>query len=208
MDGKALNGGKGSVSLGSLSAKYESSGNIGTIANNSGDWGGKSYGKYQIATNTGTMKSFMNYLKGADSGLYKALSRYSIASSGFDTMWKSIASSDPSRFERVQHDFIKRSHFDPVVKGVSSFFDVSKYPKAVADAIWSTGVQHGTGGAVSVLKNAGVRTGMAAAEVIKRIYQERMKVDRYFSRSSQSIKNSVYNRFKNEMQDALKMLFN
>jgi hypothetical protein len=189
-----------------LSAKYESSGNVGTIGNNAGDWGGKSYGKYQIATNTGTMNSFMSYLKKTDSGLHSALSRYKVGSSGFDTMWKSIAKSDPKRFEKVQHGFIKSSHYDPVVSKVKSFLDVSRYPQAVMDAVWSTGVQHGVGGAVSVLKNAGVRNGMSASEIVKRIYGERMKVNRYFSRSSQSIKNSVYNRFQRELQDALKML--
>jgi hypothetical protein len=179
---------------------------VGTIANNAGDWGGKSYGKYQIASNTGTMNSFMSWLKGADGGIHSALSRYKVGSSGFDTMWKSIASSDPKRFEALQHGFIKSSHYDPVIKKVSSFFNASKYPQAVHDAIWSTGVQHGVGGATSVLKNAGVKTGMSASEVIQRIYRERMKVDKYFSRSSRSIKNSVYNRFQREMQDALNML--
>jgi hypothetical protein len=191
--------------LGSLSAKYESSGKVGTIANNSGDWGGKSYGKYQIATNTGTMNSFMSYLKNADPGLSKALSRYKVGSSGFDTMWKSIAASDPDRFEKVQHGFIQSSHYEPAMKSIkkATGFDASKYPLVVQDVLWSTAVQHGTGGATSVFKNAGIRAGMSATEIIKRVYAERSKVDRYFSRSSSAIKKSVYNRFQSELKDAL-----
>ena len=79
-------------------------------------------------------------------------------------------------------------------------------PKAVKDMIWSIGVQHGAGGAANIFKNAGVKAGMNPASIITNVYKERMKVDKYFSSSPQNIKNSVLNRFRKEMQDALNML--
>lgn len=79
-------------------------------------------------------------------------------------------------------------------------------PKAVKDMIWSIGVQHGAGGAANIFKNSGVKAGMNAASIITNVYQERMKVNKYFSSSPQNIKNSVLKRFRNEMQDALSML--
>ena len=51
----------GRSDLGSISAKYESNGKPGAIGRDS--TGGYSYGSYQIATKTGTMGTFMNYLK-------------------------------------------------------------------------------------------------------------------------------------------------
>lgn len=191
-----------------MSKKYESgSSGAGTIANNQGDWGGKSYGTYQIATNTGTMNSFMNWLKKNDKQSYNALSRYSIGSSGFDRTWKQLASQG-DRFAISQHNFIKSTHYDPVVNRAKKELGVNfdQAHPAIQDVIWSLGVQHGTGGAMSILKNAGIKRGMSNVEVINRIYNERSKVNKYFSRSSQAIKNSVYKRFQNERRDALAML--
>lgn len=194
--------------LGSLSKKYESgSSGAGTIANNAGDWGGKSYGTYQIATNTGTMNNFMSWLKKNDSASYKELSRHGVGSSGFDKAWKRLASSG-SRFANSQHQFIKATHFDPVVNRAKKDLGISfdQAHPAIQDVVWSVGVQHGSAGAIRIFKNAGIKKGMSNKEVIERIYNERSKVNTYFSRSSQSIKNSVYNRFQREKKDALAML--
>jgi hypothetical protein len=195
-------------SLGSLSAKYESSGDIGTIANNQGDWGGKSYGKYQIATNTGTMKGFISWLKQADSSFYQALARNSAGSSGFDSTWKSLAKNYPEKFEQLQHGFIKSTHYDPVVTSLANGIglNVNKRSGALQNVIWSLGVQHGAGGASNLVKAAGVKPGMNDRQIIDAIYRERSKVDKYFSRSSSNIKKSVYNRFQREWKDAISML--
>lgn len=142
--------------------------------------------------------------------MYTTLSRFKPGSSGFDAVWKQMAKSNPRGFEAVQHGFIKSSHYDPAAKKIKSSigFDASKYPIAVQNALWSTAVQHGAGGATNVFRNAGIRMGMSAAEIIKRVYNERMAGNgtKYFSRSSSSIRKSVVNRFRNEMNDALRML--
>lgn len=88
----------------------------------------------------------------------------------------------------------------------STGLDVSKYSVALQNVVWSVGVQHGAGGASSVFKNAGVKQGMSEKEIIERVYNERSKVDKYFSSSSASIKKSVKNRFAQEKKQALSML--
>lgn len=188
-------------SLGSLSAKYESNGKIGTIANTKGDKGGKSYGKYQLTTNSGHAQKFANSYGGALKGL-KA------GTQAFDNAWKNEAKKNPQRFEQAQHMYIQNNHYHPAVNSIkkNTGLDVSKYPKAVQDVIWSVGVQHGAGGAGKLFKNAGVKNGMSAKQIIDLVYKERMKVDKYFSGSPKSIQNSVKNRFVKEYSDALKML--
>lgn len=206
---RSSGGGGGKHTLGSLSKKYESgSSGAGTIGNNSGDWGGKSYGTYQIATNTGTMNSFMAYLKGSDPSVYKTLSAHKVGSSGFDKAWKRLASTQNSRFDGLQHAFIKRSHYDPAASKMkaSTGIDPNKRSAALQNVIWSMGVQHGAGGANSIFRNAGITKGMSDKQIITRLYNERMKVDKYFSRSSSSIKKSVKSRFQRELSDALRML--
>ena len=49
--------------ISSLSAKYKSNGNSACVANNAGDLGGISYGKYQFASNVGSADKFVDWLK-------------------------------------------------------------------------------------------------------------------------------------------------
>ena len=152
----------------------------------------------------------MSYLKKADPQTYKALSQYKPGSAQFDGVWKSIASHSGQKFDALQHNFIKQSHFDPAARKIKSSigFDVTKYSPAVQNVLWSTAVQHGSAGAANVFRNAGIKMGMSEAEIIRRVYNERAANNgqKYFSRSSSSIRQSVVNRFRNEMQDALSML--
>ncbi|MCK6203924.1 hypothetical protein KZX50_00485 [Bacillus infantis] len=142
--------------------------------------------------------------------MYGVLSKYKPGTSGFNSAWKALAGTNPGRFDQIQHAFIKSSHFDPAANKIKSSlgFDVSKYSTAVQNVLWSTAVQHGSGGAVNVFRSAGIKQGMSDAEIIRRVYAERAANNgaKYFSRSSSDIRKSVVNRFKNEMQDALSML--
>lgn len=204
-------GSRSSGSIGSLAAKYESSGNIGTVANNPGDIGGASYGKYQIATNTGTMDSYMSYLKKNYPDQYRSLSSAGKpGSNAFNSAWKSLANKDPNGFEQSQEQFIKESHYEParanVIKGTG--VDFSKRSSALQNVLFSLATQHGTAGAAKIVKRAGVTTGMSDADIINRIYDERSADGgmRYFPSSSASVRKAVVNRFKQERQDALNML--
>lgn len=187
--------------LGTLSAKYESSGNPATIARNKGDIGGASYGTYQLTTASGHAQTFANQYGGALKGL-KA------GTSAFDSAWKAEAKKNPKAFENAQHNYIEKKHYQPALNAFvkTTGIAVEKLPKAVKDMIWSIGVQHGAGGANNVFKNAKVKASDSASTIITKVYNERMKVNKYFASSSQSIKNGVLNRFKSEMKQALSML--
>lgn len=192
----------GAMSLGSLSAKYESNGNAGTIANTKGDLGGKSYGTYQLTTNSGHAQKFADQYGGALKGL-KA------GTTAFDNAWKQEASKNPKQFKQAQHSYIAQTHYQPALNAftsVTGFKNTSNIPMAVRNMIWSIGVQHGTGGARNIFKNSGVTSNDDWQTVIRKVYNERMKVDKYFKSSPQNIKTSVQNRFKNEMNDALAQL--
>lgn len=186
----------GQAGLGALSRKYESSGNPATIANNKGDIGGASYGTYQLSTSSGNAQKFANQYGGQLAGKKPG-------TAAFNNAWKAEAAKNPKRFEQAQHDYIKKTHYDPVVKKHPW---VNQYPKAVQDAVWSTAVQHGIGGANKILSK--VRVGMTPEQVVKTIYAERGKNNgmAYFPSSSPQIRQSVVNRFKQEERDALAML--
>lgn len=195
--------------VGSLSMKYESNGNPGTVANNPGDIGGASYGSYQIATNTGTMKSFLSFVKQVAPKVAAVLTG-NPGTAAFNAAWKKVSSSNPKAFENLQHAFIKSSHYEPVVKRLAdSGLNLSNRSKALQDVVWSTAVQHGVGGATTVIKNAlAGNPGMSDEQLIRRIYAERGAGNgqKYFGSSSDSVRRSVVGRFQNEMKDALNML--
>lgn len=184
--------------LGTLSKKYESNGNPGAIGRNAGDIGGASYGSYQLTTNSGNAQKFASQYGGALAG--KKAGTYA-----FDQAWKAEAKKNPVKFAQAQHNYIAKTHYQPAVSALNKAlgFNLSSYPKAIQDVIWSVSVQHGVGGAVNVFKTAGVRKGDSAKTIVNKVYAVR---GQFFSRSSASIRASVQRRFAQEKQDALRML--
>lgn len=198
--------------LGSLSAWYESENRgAGTVANTKGDIGGASYGTYQIATNTGTMDRFMSFLKGSNTDIYDFLSGAgAYGSDRFSEAWKIVANMTGDLFGDLQHEFIQKSHYDPALRQIKDTLglDLSTRSHAVQDALWSTAVQHGARGALRIFENAGILPHHTDEEIIRMIYGERGKDDgrAYFGSNSDSVRQSVVNRFIQEEKDALAML--
>lgn len=187
--------------LGSLSAKYESNGRADVIANNKGDLGGASYGAYQLSTTSGNAKAFANQYGGSLKGK-------SPGTAAFNAAWKAEAKKNPEGFLQAQHAYIQKTHYAPSVSNIKqkTGLDVSKMSKALQDVVWSVGVQHGTGGAGNLFRNAGVKSGMSDAQIIRAVYKERKNVAKYFGGSPKNIRDGVYNRFVQEEKQALAML--
>jgi len=201
--------------LGSLSAKYETSGRgPGTVSTGSGDPGGVSYGSYQMATKTGTVARFVTH---SDFRWRNEFLNLSPGTAPFTARWKNIASTEPAAFQAAQHEFIKRTHYDLLAAKILSEngLDVNTRSRAVRDAVWSTSVQHG--GASPVVINALATISVPPSEpdfdrlLIRAIYGERgrKRADgnlALFSKSSPGVQAGVAKRFQNEMLDALNML--
>jgi murein DD-endopeptidase MepM/ murein hydrolase activator NlpD len=201
--------------LGELSAKYECGGRgPGTVSTGSGDPGGVSYGSYQMATKTGTVARFV-----AQPGFPWSQDFQGLApgTAPFTAAWKQIAANDTAAFQKAQHAFIKKSHYDLLVAKIlnDDNLDINTRSGALQDVVWSTAVQHG--GATSIVHRALANVQAKPSdpgfdkELICAIYAERgrKKPDgnlAYFGKSSPGVQAGVANRFKNEQQDALNML--
>jgi hypothetical protein len=205
--------------LGSLSAQYESRGDYTTIGFDR--TGGHSYGRYQIASNTGAMQNYLNFIRTRNPDLYNTL----MAAGGdaaarrgdanFQSVWRSAMANEEN--SRTQHEFAREDYFNPVAADVSARtgLDVTQRSRALQDALWSTAIQHGAGGgAQRVFERAVAAAGgpnASDADIIRAIYAERGKRNRagqlaYFSSSTAAVQSSVANRFVNEQRDALAML--
>ena len=203
------------IELGSLSAKYETSGRgPGTVSTGSGDPGGVSYGSYQMATRTGTVARFVAE---PDFKWRKDFQNLSPGTAAFTSKWKLIAATEPHTFQRAQHAFIKKTHYDLLVAKIldEDNLDVNGRSRALQNAVWSVAVQHG--GASSIVHNAIAAIDLDSTlptfdeSLIKAIYAERgrKRTDgklAWFSKSSPAVQAGVAKRFQNELIDALKML--
>ena len=201
--------------LGTLSAKYETGGRgPGTVSTGAGDPGGVSYGSYQMATKMGVPQKFVKQTG------FQWLADFQNLGAGtaeFTACWKRIATNEPAAFQKCQHEYIKKTHYDLLAAKIlnDDRLDVNTRSRALQDVVWSTAVQHGGGTSMVHKALANVtcaRTDPAFDEqLIRAIYAERgrKKADGslvYFSRSAPNVQKGVANRFKNELNDALAML--
>jgi LysM repeat protein len=203
--------------LGGLSAKYETSGRgPGTVSTGKGDKGGVSYGSYQMTSRPGggTVGKFVSQ---EDFEFADEFDGLVPGSDEFSDAWEALAESNPDEFQAAQHEYIKRTHFDPLVRKLvaDDGLNVLTRSRALQDVIWSTAVQHG--GATSIPSKALAKVNLAPEDggfdhaFITAIYQERgrKRADgalMYFSKNSTAVQAGVAKRFRSELKDALQML--
>lgn len=200
--------------LGKLSAKFES-GSDGIAAIGYDSTGGTSYGKYQIASKVGSMKSFLNFLDQEAPDLAERLRKAGPANTGsrkgaMPNAWRSIAKEQPERFEQLQEAFIHQSHYKPALEAIEqkTGIDTSHLSAAMREVIWSTAVQHGPAGAARIFAKADDLSGKAGdasyeRKMINNVYSVRAG---QFGSSTNKVRQAVRNRFKEEKQLALQML--
>jgi murein DD-endopeptidase MepM/ murein hydrolase activator NlpD len=204
--------------LGSLSSKYEVGKNgPGTVSTGRGDAGGASYGSYQMTSIPagGTVKRFVGQANFPFAAAFKNLSPGGAA---FTAAWKQCAASQPAEFKKCQHDFIAKTHYDPLVAKIKSQdgLDVTTRSFALQNVVWSTAVQHGPGNsivhtAIQNLKGLSQSDPNYDKKLIMAIYAERGRKNSagilvHFARNSAAVQKGVANRFISEQKDALAML--
>jgi hypothetical protein len=199
-----------SKNLGEPSAQFESPRSA-SAAIGYDSTGGWSYGVFQIASNTGTMALFLNYLKTTNpkaSALLEAAGGSAGAMRGtqdFKKAWQSLAVDVglKSGFEQAQYGFIKSQHFDKLSAKVQKDTGLNVEARSVAlqNVLWSVATQHGPKSTVisNALKGLDAAR-MTDSQIIDAIFAERGAVDtnslgvkfaRYFPSSTPSIQRSV-----------------
>ncbi|NEX94851.1 hypothetical protein [Caulobacter sp. 17J65-9] len=201
--------------LGELSSTYETSGRgPGTVSTGKGDKGGVSYGSYQLSTNNARPQDFL-----AREGAPWAARFAGLAPGGaaFSEVWRAVAAEDPARFQAAQHEYIRRTHYQPQVDRVAAAtgLDLSRRSYALQDAIWSTAVQLGpeTDAVVKALRRVGGDPNGPAFEpaLVRALYEERGRrrpdgLLYYFPSAAPKDQPSLSARFQREGAQALKML--
>ncbi|MDR2825915.1 MAG: hypothetical protein LBV76_03855 [Deltaproteobacteria bacterium] len=210
--------------IGQISALFES-GKEGISAIGYDRVGGTSYGQYQIASKTGTMDNFIAFLSEKATDFATRLKQAGAGNTGskqgqMPKVWKELAAEAPERFAALQKEFISKTHFEPTLAKIKELtgLDANKLSEGVREAIFSTAVQHGAGSAGRIVARALDAVGLSkltsnnpkenqAAEqkLVRDIYQNRSG---QFVSSGESVRESVQNRLKSEMNMVLNLLKN
>ncbi|MEN6441068.1 MAG: hypothetical protein ABFD97_21070 [Syntrophobacter sp.] len=210
----AAEGSAGAQGIGKLSAKFES-GEKGPDVIGYDSSGGTSYGTFQISSKAGTMRQFIDYLSDNAPELAQRFKTAGPANTGsrsgkMPELWKKVATENPTRFSKLQTDFIEQTHYTPALKEVTerTGVDISQSSRALKEVLWSTAVQHGPNGAAKIFTKAinkakGKNGGIQAAHLINSVYSMRAG---QFGSSSPELRASLQNRFRQEGKIALAML--
>lgn len=167
------------------------------ISNPGNDPGGKSYGKYQLSENTGTLTSFLR-----ESGYSAKLPIDAEGTPGFDREWKYLAQHDEA-FCKAQWSFINRHHYQPA----RDFADKLNIPNtpAIDEAIWSISVQHGRWRVILSDSCSYLPSNPSEADCINTLYEARSQYVTHIG-LPRNILNSVLKRYVRERQLVLKMV--
>jgi hypothetical protein len=192
-------------SLGTISSKYETGGRgVIAISTGNGDYGGVSYGAYQLSSNQGTLSA---YLK--SSGYSKDFQGLTPGSADFDSKWTTLATQD-SNFGQTQHDYIKSTHY--TVQLEKTGVDLKERGIAVQEMVWSTSVQFGPNSRLienALLKEFGsvINYDNISDSAIVAAVQD-YKIDnneRLFAKSSEAVRDATLKRAIKEKIDLLKL---
>ena len=180
--------------LGAVAAHFEAGGKAGTVSTGHGDFGGKSYGAFQLSSKTGDVEKFLE-----KSGYAKQFAGMAVGSKEFDAKWKELGST--KEFAQAQATHAKSTHYDPQMQKLSKAgLDMSGRGAGVQEAIMSTANQYGanTDVIMKALKDKDASK-MSDKDIINAIQDYKAQtVQSRFKSSSQSVREGVAKRVEQE----------
>jgi hypothetical protein len=199
------------ISLGKLSAKYESNGKVSAVSTGIGDRGGVSYGSYQLTSKLGAADRFAKKFYPDTLGKLKA------GTVEFTALWKEMAAKDPETLHKHEHEYIQETHYAPQLKKIDNELkaDLKGRSATFRDVVWSTAVQHGPNTKIVIESGRKlIKEGKTIADVtdeewIDAIYAERGRKNdagKLVHFPSNPNPKSLVDRFKNEHKDAIAAL--
>lgn len=180
--------------LGRVAAQFESGGKAGTVSSGHGDFGGKSYGAFQLSSKTGDVDKFLK-----SSGYADKFAGMKVGSEEFDKKWKEMG--EDKDFAKAQQQHAVKTHYDPqMAKLQKSGMDLSGKGAGVQEAIMSTANQYGANSDVILKALKGKDTDkMSDKDIINAIQDYKAEnVKTQFKSSSAAVQAGVAKRIEQE----------
>jgi hypothetical protein len=184
--------------LGKIAAQFESGGKAGTVSSGHGDFGGKSYGAFQLAGRGGKAGNEVEeFLK--SSGYADKFKGMKVGSADFDNKWKEMG--EDKDFAKAQQQHAVKTHYDPqMAKLKKSGIDLSGKGAGVQEAVMSTANQYGANTETIIKALKGKDTAkMDDKEIINAIQNYKAEnVKTNFKSSSSAVQAGVTKRIEQE----------
>ena len=184
--------------LGKIAAQFESGGKAGTVSTGHGDFGGKSYGAFQLAGRGGKAGNEVDeFLK--SSGYADKFKGMKVGSADFDKKWKEMG--EDKDFAKAQQQHAVKTHYDPQMEKLKkSGIDLSGKGAGVQEAVMSTANQYGANTETIIKALKGKDTAkMDDKEIINAIQNYKAEnVKTNFKSSSSAVQAGVAKRIEQE----------
>ena len=184
--------------LGKIAAQFESGGKAGTVSTGHGDFGGKSYGAFQLAGRGGKAGNEVDeFLK--SSGYADKFKGLKVGSADFDKKWKEMG--EDKDFAKAQQQHAVKTHYDPQMEKLKkSGIDLSGKGAGVQEAVMSTANQYGANTETIIKALKGKDTAkMDDKEIINAIQNYKAEnVKTNFKSSSSAVQAGVAKRIEQE----------
>ena len=180
--------------LGKVAAHFESGGKAGTVSTGHGDFGGKSYGAFQLSSKTGDVDKFLK-----SSGYSDQFKGMQVGSAEFDKKWKELGAT--KEFAEAQRQHAIKQHYNPQMERLQKQgIDLSGKGAGVQEAVMSTANQYGanTDMIVKSLKGKDVSK-MSDKDIINAIQDYKADtIQSRFKSSSEAVRAGVAKRVEQE----------
>lgn len=196
-----------SEKIGGVSEQFESGGRgVGTVSSGSGDYGGVSYGKHQLASSNGSMSQFLASQEAQN--ITSNFAGLTPGTASFNERYRQVAATHGKEMEDAQYKYLVRTHYAPTAEKLEKEMGINMddQGRAFKEMVYSTSMQYG-GNAASKIQRAFRGkdfNSMTEQERLEAVQQDKLaNVHNDFRSSSVDVQQGVAARTQREL-DVLK----
>lgn len=134
-------------------------------------------GEFSSSPNAGTryVKNVTDYIKSRDSKMYNKYFKDVNApgTTTFTTGWQDAASDEKDKFLQYQFEYLYINYVNPTMDALVSKYGIDKNNDGIKEFVFSTSVQYGYKGTMAIFEKAGIKKGMTAKEIVKKVQDEK-----------------------------------
>lgn len=135
-------------------------------------------GEFTASPKGGTryVKNVTDYIKSVEPELYqKYFSKVNApGTTTFTTGWQDFAIDEKETFTKLQFQYLYINYVSPVMDELVKEYNIDKNNDAMKEFIFSTSVQYGYKGSLTLFKNAGVKKGEDTKTIIEKVQNEKI----------------------------------
>ena len=158
------------------------------------------------------VKNVTDYIKSVDSEFYN---KYFSNVNGpgtvtFTTGWQN-ASEENEKFTKLQFDYLYINYVEPTMTALEKQYKIDSDNKAMKEFVFSTAVQYGYKGTLTLFDKAGIEKGMKTKEIIEKVQDEKINSLNIYTYTdgyqySDEDRQNIKTKIQNETKEFLKLV--